>query len=315
MTDTVSQATAVHRIPAEHVIGVGAWAWGDSLVWGFGKGYDERDVNDAFSATLDAGVTFVDTAELYGFGKSERLIGKFLKENNRRVYVATKFFPLPHRLLKGQLIAALKGSLRRLQMDAVDLYQIHWHMPPMPVEHWAEALADALDRGLIRAAGVSNYNRDQTARAHETLLRRGCTLASNQVEYSLLNRRIERNGVKQACAERGITVIAYSPIAMGLLTGKYSVEKPPPGMRGGQWRWVLPKLPPLIDLLNQIGENHGGKSPAQVAINWTMCKGTLPIPGAKNRRQAEANAGAVGWRLTPDEVAALDEMSERVTRG
>jgi len=314
MNKVSEQINTAHHIPAEHEMGVGAWAWGDSLVWGFGGTYNENDVHDAFNASLDGGIRLVDTAELYGFGKSERLIGKFLQGIDKPVYVATKFFPLPYRLLKGQLIAALKGSLRRLQMPAVDLYQIHWHMPPMPVEHWSEALADALDKGLIRAAGVSNYNRDQTIHSHDTLSRRGYGLASNQVEYSLLNRSIERTGVKQACDERGIKVIAYSPLGMGLLTGKYTVDNPPPGMRNAQWRWVLPKLPPLIALLNEIGAAHGDKTPAQVALNWTICKGTMPIPGAKNQRQAQANAGAMGWRLTPDEVAALDEMSDRVTR-
>lgn len=308
----VTNVSEPRLIPAEHEIGVGAWAWGDPFVWGYGKGYGENEVRDAFNATLDAGVTFVDTAEVYGLGKSERFTGQFLKTTKRRVYVATKFAPLPPRLFKGQLIGALKGSLRRLHMDAVDLYQIHFPFPTRSIDVWIDGLTDALDRGLTRAAGVSNYNREQTITAHARLIKRGYPLASNQVEYSLLQRKIERNGVKQACDERGIKVIAYSPIAMGLLSGKYTVDNPPPGARGRQWRWVLPKLPPLIDLLNEIGAAHGGKSPAQVAINWTICKGTLPIPGAKNRRQAEANAGAAGWRLTADEIAALDEMSARV---
>lgn len=312
MAVVITKADAQHRIPAEHVMGVGAWAWGDPLVWGYGKGYGENEVHDAFNATLDAGITFVDTAEMYGFGKSERFIGEFLKQTDKSVYVATKFFPIPFRVTKAQFMSALKGSLRRLGLASVDLYQIHFPVPPMPVEMWADALADALDAGLIKAAGVSNYNREQTIRAHATLERRGFPLASNQMEYSLLNRKIERNGTKQACDERGIKIIAYSPLGMGLLTGKYTLDNPPPGARGAQWRWVLAKLPPLIALINEIGAAHGGKTPAQVAINWTMCKGTLPIPGAKNRRQAEANAGAVGWRLTADQVAALDEMSARV---
>jgi len=313
MASVIEKVDTKYHIPAEHEMGVGAWAWGDSFVWGFGKGYSETDVREAFNATLDAGITFVDTAEMYGFGKSERYVGEFIKGLSKPVYVATKFFPIPIRLTKGQFMSALKGSLRRLGMDAVDLYQIHFPVPPMPVEHWAAALADALDQGLIRAAGVSNYNREQTIRTHHTLEGRGYPLASNQMEYSLLERKIERNGVKQACDERGVKIIAYSPLGMGLLTGKYTVANPPPGTRGMQYRSLLPKLPPLITLLNEIGAAHGDKTPAQVALNWTICKGTLPIPGAKNRRQAEANAGAVGWRLTADEVAALDEASDRVT--
>ena len=304
-----------HQIPDSVEIGVGAWAWGDKTVWGFGSDYGEDDARQAFHASLEAGVTFLDTAEIYGFGTSERLVGRFLDETEQRVMIATKFAPLPHRLFKGQLIRALKGSIKRLEVLAVDLYQIHFPLPLIPEETWASALADALDMGLTHAVGVSNYNRGQTIRAHAVLARRGYPLASNQLEYSLIERKIERDGTKAACEERGIKVIAYSPIGMGLLTGKYTVENPPPGVRGKKYRKLLPNLPPLIDLLGEIGEHHGGKTPAQVAINWTVCKGALPIPGAKNARQAGQNAGAVGWRMTDDEVAALDEMSDRVRRG
>ena len=115
-----------------------------------------------------------------------------------------------------------------------------------------------------------------------------------------------------ACREHNVRIIAYSPLGMGLLTGKYTAENPPPGFRGRQARKVLPKLPPLIEAVREIGETHGGKSPAQVALNWTICKGTLPIPGAKNAKQMEHNAGALGWRLIEDEVARLDEVSERI---
>jgi pyridoxine 4-dehydrogenase len=115
-----------------------------------------------------------------------------------------------------------------------------------------------------------------------------------------------------ACRERNIRIIAYSPLAMGLLTGKYTPENPPPGYRGRQARKLLPKLPTLIQALKEIGEAHGGKHAAQVAINWTICKGTLPIPGAKNAKQMEQNAGALGWRLTDDELARLDEISAKI---
>ena len=116
----------------------------------------------------------------------------------------------------------------------------------------------------------------------------------------------------QAANEHGVRIIAYSPLCKGLLSGKYTVENPPPGMRGRGAREVLPKLPPLIDKLRAIGEQHGGKNPAQVAVNWTICKGTLPIPGAKNAGQVQQNAGAAGWRLTDDEIAELDALSAQI---
>jgi aryl-alcohol dehydrogenase-like predicted oxidoreductase len=306
-----AQALDHHRLPDSLEIGTGTWQWGDTLMWGFGKNYTDSDVREAFNASLNAGITFYDTAEMYGRGKSERLLGQFIRESGAQVLVATKFMPLPWRLSKGQFMSALRGSLDRLGMSRVDLYQIHWPSPPISVETWVSALADALDQGLTRAVGVSNYNGEQTDRAYDVLAKRGYPLASNQVEYSLIQRSIERDGTLKAAREHGVRIIAYSPLGKGLLTGKYSVANPPPGVRSIQMRAILPKLPPLIDLLRSIGENHG-KSPAQVALNWTICKDTLPIPGAKNARQVENNAGAVGWRLTDDEIMQLDQLSEDI---
>jgi aryl-alcohol dehydrogenase-like predicted oxidoreductase len=196
-------------------------------------------------------------------------------------------------------------------MPSVDLYQIHWNSIPPRIETWMNGLADALDRKLIGGAGVSNYNRAATIRAHDALQKRGYGLTSNQVEYHLLNRSIEHDGTFEACRERGIKVIAYSPLAMGLLTGKYSSENPPPGMRRVRYLNTLQKIDPLIALLKEIGERHG-KTPAQVALNWVICKGAIPIPGAKNASQVQQNAGAVGWRLSADEMDMLDGESRKV---
>ncbi len=308
-TDTVTESLDDHRLPAAVEIGTGTWQWGDRLTWGFGGGYGEAEVRDAFQASLDAGIVFYDTAELYGWGTSERLLGQFIRESGAHVLVATKFLPFPWRLMKGQLISALRGSLKRLGMSRVDLYQIHWPMPPIRVETWANALADALDLGLTRAVGVSNYDAYQTARSHAALQKRGYPLASNQVQYSLIDRHIERDGTMPAARERGVQIIAYSPLGKGLLTGKYTVDNPPSGTRGMRVGDLLKKLPPLIERMRAIGEAHDGKTPAQVALNWTICKGTLPIPGAKNAQQAAQNAVAVGWRLSDGEVAELDDLS------
>ena len=301
-----------HRLPDSVEVGTGTWQWGDKMVWGFGGDYSDADVRQAFDAALDAGITLFDTAEMYGWGKSEKLLGQFIRESGADVLVATKFMPLPWRLFRWQLVRALRGSLRRLGMSSVDLYQVHFPAPPIPLETWVQGLADALDLGLTQAVGVSNYNRAQTIRAYAVLESRGYPLASNQVEYSLIQRKIERNGTLEAAQERGVKIIAYSPLGKGLLSGKYSAENPPPGSRSMMMRGILPKLPPLIDALRSIGEAHDGKTPAQVATNWTICKGTLPIPGAKNARQAASNAQAAGWRLTDDEVARLDEVSANI---
>jgi aryl-alcohol dehydrogenase-like predicted oxidoreductase len=190
------------------------------------------------------------------------------------------------------------------------LYQIHWPFPPVAIETWMDGLAEVVKEGLALAVGVSNYNVDQLRRAHAALASRGVPLASNQVEYSLWQRDPERTGLLDACRELGVTLIAYSPLAQGLLTGKYTADSPPPGLRRRRIRRRrLLQMEPLIALLREIGEAAGGKTPAQVALNWLICKGTVPIPGAKNAQQAEGNIGALGWRLTDEQVSALDATS------
>ncbi len=295
-------------------LGLGAWAWGDRIVWNYGKGYSDADIEAGFQISLENGITFVDTAEVYGNGRSERLLGQFIKNTETPVIVATKFFPLPWRLTKGSVTRALRASLERLQLDHVDLYQIHMPTPLVPIERFAEGLAGAHRLGLAKAVGVSNYDKNQMQRAYTVLSKYEIPLASNQVEYHLLNRKVEKNGLLARCQELNIRLIAYSPLAMGLLSGKYNPENPPPGMRAGKYASILKEIQPLIKLLTGIGQDWGGKSASQVALNWCICKGTLPIPGAKTSRQAEMNAGATGWRLTEEQVSALDKASDPFTK-
>ena len=295
-------------------LGIGAWQWGDRMMWGFGRDYGEAEVRLAFEASLAASVRFFDTAEIYGRGRSERFVGEFVRASSQPVVVATKYFPFPWRWRKRSLVEALRRSLDRLGLQQVDLYHIHWPFPPRSVAWWADSLADAVEAGLARAVGVSNFSVDQTRRAHDALARRGVPLASNQVEYSLLHRQPERNGLLGACRELNITLVAYSPLAKGLLTGKYTPLAPPPGLRRRRWHGErLARIQPLITRLRELGQAHGGKTPAQVALNWLMRKGALPIPGVKNARQVQDNAGALGWSLTSDEVAMLDEVSDDVS--
>lgn len=254
----------------------------------------------------------MDTAEIYGSGYSERALGRFLKKTEQPVLTATKFFPMPWRFTKNALPRALKGSLERLGLDSVDLYQIHWPSMTMSVENTMEGLAECVRLGLARTVGVSNFDNNRMLRAYTTLARHGIPLASNQVHYSLLNRKVEKDGTLARCKELGIRLIAYSPLEMGLLTGKYSVEKPPFGTRRAQYAELLHKIPPVIKLMSDIGQAHEGKTVSQVALNWLICKGALPIPGAKNAIQAEENAKGAGWRLTEDEVAALDEVTDKI---
>ena len=311
MTDISSETRFLHAIE----MGLGAWQWGDRVLWQYGHGYGEEQVREAFQVSVAEGIRFIDTAEIYGNGISERLLGGFLKETDQPVLIATKFFPWPWRFLKGAIPKALKGSLSRMNVESLDLYQIHWPNPIMGTDRVMQGLAECVKSGLTRTVGVSNFGQSRMLAAYSSLSRHKVPLASNQVHYSLLHRTVEKNGTLARCQELGIRLIAYSPMEKGLLTGKYSAENPPPGARARQYARILPRLQPLTRLMTQIGQDHGGKSNSQVALNWVICKGALPIPGAKNAPQALENAGALGWRLTDDEVAKLDEMSDQIQDG
>jgi aryl-alcohol dehydrogenase-like predicted oxidoreductase len=275
-------------------LGVGAWAWGTTRLWGYGKEYDRSDVGRAFRASMAEGVTLVDTAEMYGNGASERIIGEMLREGGFEgtPVIATKFAPLPYRFSAKSLLDAVDKSLERLGIETIDLYQIHFPSPILKINSLMDALAETVKAGKVRRVGVSNYGADQMQRAQDRLASHEVSLASNQVEYSLLQRAPEANGVLEACRDLGVTLIAYSPIAKGLLTGKYG-----PGDR---------RVEPVVNILREIGEAHN-KQPAQVALNWLITqKHTFPIPGAKNERQARQNAGALGWEMAGEEAEKLE---------
>ncbi|MFQ4137276.1 aldo/keto reductase [Nodosilinea sp. PGN35] len=297
-------------------LGIGTWAWGDSIFWDYGKAYSDSDLESAFGAALDAGLTLFDTAEIYGFGQSERLLGRFMQQRPGQAAIATKYFPLPWRFSQQSVADALTASLDRLQVASVALYQVHWPLDfLLSQQDLMLALAAEVKRGRIGAVGVSNYSANQMREAHRYLADQGVPLAANQVQYSLLNRKPETNGVIATARELGVTILAYSPLAQGLLTGKYTPEA---NLKPAGARWLDPrfsqsgltKLMPVIRALTEIGEKRD-RTPAQVALNWLVCQGNvLPIPGAKNARQAAQNGGALGWELAPDDVAQLTQLTQ-----
>jgi len=313
---TIQTTTLAENGPTVTSVGIGTWAWGDTLFWGYGKDYGVSQVRDAFAATLNAGVSFFDTAEVYGLGESESLLGRFMKELGRPAQIATKYFPVPWRFTSQSVSDALTASLKRLQVEQIELYQVHSPFSFfMGQETLMNALADEVQRGRIATVGVSNYSAEQMREAHGYLAARGIPLVVNQVQYSLLERKIERNGVLDTARELGVTILAYSPLAQGLLTGKYTPENDmkPTGARQLDPRFSkggLEKIAPVIKLLRQLGEKYD-RTPAQVALNWLIAQGVVPIPGAKTAQQAQQNAGALGWSLNPSEVEQLDQ----VTRG
>jgi len=297
------------------LLGVGTWAWGDRSTWGMG-GYDAnltRDsIQEAWAASIDAGVTLFDTAEVYGRGESERIIGALLAGDPQRaasVVIATKFMPSPWKLnVQHALVKSLRASLDRLGVATVDLYQIHGPISLRSHAAMADALAAARQAGLVKAVGVSNYSARETRSIASELGSRGMALATNQIEFSLLRRSPEIDGLLETCKELGVVPLAFSPIGQGRLTGKYSVSNPPPGKRTfSAHPMVIVDL--IVDELRRIGHKHDGKTPSQVALNWVITKGAVPIPGAKNRHQAEENAGALGWSIDDEDLARLDDVA------
>ncbi|HEY5982877.1 MAG TPA: aldo/keto reductase [Anaerolineales bacterium] len=310
-----TRSGAEHGFLQDIQLGLGAWAWGDRVVWEFGRGYGTAEVREAFATSMAEGIRFIDTAEVYGSGRSERFIGEFASSTETSPLVATKFFPWPWRLSRKAIPRALRASLKRLSMQDLYLYQVHSPNSLLSPEAMAEGLVECMEAGLTRCVGVSNFDEGQMLRVYTTMARHSVFLASNQLHYSLLHRQAEKNGLLARCKELGITLVAYSPLEMGLLTGKYGRSHLPPGSRALRYASVVGRLQPLLKRMTEIGQDQGGKSNAQIALNWVIAKGALPIPGAKNGRQAAENAGARGWSLTPDEVASLDEVSDAVAAG
>lgn len=286
------------------VVGLGAWQWGSSA-WGWGKEYGREEVKAAFERALELGINFVDTAELYGGGLSEQLLGEFLRSRRNEVVVATKVSPW--HLRYGSVLKAAANSLKRLAVSTIDLYQLHWPNPVVPIKSTMKAMEKLVRDGKVRHIGVSNFGRTRLQAANEALAR--SQIVSNQVKYNLLQRTIEKELLPYA-KEQGISIIAYSPLAQGLLTGKYAeTHLPPKGVRSFNVLFSprnLKRVSPLLNVLREIGRERG-KTVAQVALNWLIKDpAVFTIPGAKNPKQIEENAGASGWQLNRDELQRIE---------
>jgi aryl-alcohol dehydrogenase-like predicted oxidoreductase len=299
-------------------LGVGCWAWGDREYWLYERDLGPRDVVEAFSASIDGGLDLFDTAEAYGWGKSEQLVGALARRSPRPVVVATKYAPLPGRGGPAAIDKGIDGSLKRLGLPRIDLYQMHWaDAAEVPIEAAMAVLAGAVRDGRVAAVGVSNYRAGEMRAAHAALARHGVPLASNQVHYSLLHRAPEVDGVLDACRELDVALLAYSPLAQGLLTGKYAPGSPPQGPRAAaQWFAAenVAAAQPLLALLAELAAAHK-VAPAAIALAWLLAQpGVVPLPGAKNGEQAAGNARALAVQLRDDDLAALDAASQRWRR-
>jgi len=269
-------------------LGVGTNRWG-------ARGVPEQEVEASFGVALDAGVSFFDTAEVYAGGRSERLLGRIARDDGRQAILASKFAPYPTRLVGAQLDRALDATLARMGRDSIDLYYLHFPYSLVGIKPWIDRMAEAVGSGKIRAVGVSNCNVAQLRRAKDALGRRGVPLAANQVQYSLLHRKPERDGVLAACRELDVALVAYRPLRGGLL-----------GTSSG----AAEKTKAVLDALTLIADQRG-VTPGQVGLNWLLCQDELviPIPGATKPAHAAQNAGALDWRLDNDELGLLDKAS------
>lgn len=308
-------------------VGVGTWSWGNDS-WGFGSwgsspGIDaDEEVSAAFHAALDCGSFFFDTAPTYGKGYAETSLGSFVSAG-RYAVIATKFFPRRRdRELAPALLSIAREAIKRLRLDGpLDLLQLHKPAdPPVSLEAQADALASAVHAGLTRAVGICNFSLDELRSVHDRLrVAHGIPLSTCQVELSLLRQLPVTSGLLAACKEYGIVVLGFSPLAMGRLSGKYKPVIGTPwhprwGCRGEQTRPFGASLdsdPGAMSKLLQVMLEMSRRykcTVAQVALNWVLCQGAVAIPGARSRSQAEENAGAMGWRLSAQDVKTLSSL-------
>jgi aryl-alcohol dehydrogenase-like predicted oxidoreductase len=277
------------EVPA---IGVGTNRW--SL------GANDAPVFETYQTLVEAGGGFIDTAEVYGFGKSERLIGDCIRKDGRPVFVASKFAPFVARTSPRHLIAALDASLGRLGLASLDLYYVHFPFPFADLGGFADGLIEAVKSGKTRYVGVSNFSADQMRRVADRLARADIPLAANEVHYSLAHRNPETNGVLGACRELDVALVAYFPLASGRLAAAAADGR-------------QDKLEAVRRVLAEVAQAHQ-TTPSQAALNWLLARDphVIPIPGASKAHHAKANLAALDWRLTDEEFAALDAASTPV---
>ena len=300
-------------LPEAIKIGVGTWPWGDRLVWDYGKDYGKNDLSAVFRRYLNDDINFFVTSSSFAEGDADRLLGDFAAGTAKPLIIATKYVPRVWHLRRSDFMESLKQSMLRLRLTKLDLYEICPPAGRMTINRLAECAAEALDLGLIAQVGLSNYTAQQIDTFNEALSRFGYSIACLETPYNLLWREIETNGVMDLCKTLHITILAQQPLAMGLLTGKYDAEEPSYGSRRQMMlRYHTPRLDILLRTMNHIGLENNGKNCAQVALNWLLCKGAVPIPGTKTLPQAIENAMTPQWMMTGEQQNLLDILTDRM---
>jgi aryl-alcohol dehydrogenase-like predicted oxidoreductase len=288
-------------------IGLGTWQFG-SNDWGYGADYAEGEAGRIVQRALDLGVNVVDTAEIYGRNESERIVGRAIAPRRADVFLATKVLPVFP--LASTVEAHGRASAARLGVDQIDLYQIHWPNPAVPIAEQMRGMKRLLDGGVIARVGVSNFSLSRWRAAERAL---GQPVLSNQVQYSLGVRKPDRDLVPYAAANDRL-VIAYSPLAKGLLSGRYDATNLPKNSARMFDPLFLPenvaRAHALIESLRMIAKAHDA-TPSQVALAWVISHpNVIAIPGASSVGQLEANVAAADLDLDADEIAQLNAVSD-----
>jgi aryl-alcohol dehydrogenase-like predicted oxidoreductase len=289
-------------------IGLGTWQFG-SREWGYGDTYTNQTAFDITRRALDLGINLIDTAEIYGFGRSERVVGEAIRERRSDAFVATKVFPIA--AVAPVVEQRGRASRNRLGIDAIDLYQVHWPNPVVPLASTMAGMRRLQDAGVVRHVGVSNFSLARWRRAEDAM---GSPVLSNQVCFNLAQRGPLRDLVPYA-ADRGRLVIAYSPLAQGLLGGRYDLHNRPAGLaRDGNALFLpenLRRAQELIDTLREVAHRNDA-TPAQVALAWVIRRpNVVAIPGASSVEQLEHNAAAADLDLSAADDEALTAAAER----
>jgi aryl-alcohol dehydrogenase-like predicted oxidoreductase len=307
-------------------LGLGCWQFsnGQGLVGGFWPNLDGKVIQDIVSISLAGGINWFDTAEIYGRGQSERALSAALKElgaTKEQAHIATKWWPM-FRTARS-ISTTIEDRLKALGGRSIDLYQVHQPYSYSSVQSEMTQMAKLVQQGKIRYVGVSNFSAAKMREADRVLKQYGLRLASNQVKYSMLDRRVERNSILETAKELGIAIIAYSPLEQGILSGKFHKNPELVKSMKGPRKWMggfkmegLNRTRPLIDLLDKLAERYGA-SPSQISLNWIInAHGEIvfAIPGASKPQHAEENVKAISFRLTTDDIGELSELSAWVGR-
>jgi aryl-alcohol dehydrogenase-like predicted oxidoreductase len=287
-------------------IGLGCWQFG-AKEWGYGSEYASVEAGRIVARALELGINLFDTAEIYAFGHSERILGKALDGHRSEAFVATKHLPVfpvgPVVVQRG------RASRTRLGIDTIDLYQLHWPNPVVPLSQQLGGMRQLQHEGVINDVGVSNYSLSRWQAAERAL---GGPVISNQVQYSLVARNPDRELVPWAGTHDRI-VMAYSPLAQGFLSGRYDETNAPAGVRLNNALFLPDNLragQPIIDVVRDVGRRHDA-TPSQVALAWVIRRrNVVAIPGASSVAQLEQNAAAADLELTDDEDAELVAASD-----